>query len=102
MNEQKEILLRRSLANSNLKNFTSKSDGKPLKNLQKKKFKFHDANTLDEDFSFTFYVDIASTPIKRLPRSSTPNSRSCNKKIENKPKYQIIHMQFKRLSFTKA
>ncbi len=51
MNEQKEILLRRSLANSNLKNFTSKSDGKPLKNLQKKKFKFHDANTLDEDFS---------------------------------------------------
>ena len=98
MNDQKDIYLRRSMANSNLKNFC---DGKQLKNLKKKKFKLDDANLIDDNFSFTFYVDIASTPIKRLPRSSTPNSRSI-KKSDNKPKYQIIHMEIKRLSFSKT
>ena len=96
-NYKKERALRRSIAKTNLvyaslitiKTKTTTTTNKSKKNQ-------FQSNVLLNESSSSFYVDIASTPIKRLPRISTPVSKE-KKKIEK----TIIQINFKRLSFSK-
>ena len=97
MNDKKDGSLRRSIANSNLNKYSSILKSSKKCNNVKANLQANFHGTCNDSYSFTFYVDIASTPIKRLPRSSTPKANHV-KQNENK-KYQIIHMQLKRLSF---
>jgi hypothetical protein len=83
MNDKNSRTLKRFIAKSNLKNQKLPRQSQLNGQLN---LKLNDSNT---NYSFSFYVDIASTPIKRLPRSSTPNAKQTICKIKDNRKQTI-------------